>query len=82
MPYSLTFASNCFSASAPSAPVSLNPAVIIQRPFMPFSWHWSIVERTNLALTTIIAKSTSPGISNTEVYACKPSIIPPLGLTG
>ena len=35
-----------------------------------------------LALTTIIAKSTSPGISNTEVYACKPSIIPPLGFTG
>ena len=67
MPYSRTFANNCFSASAPSAPVSLKPAVIIQRPLIPFSWHWSIVSSTNLAFTTIIARSTSPGISLTEV---------------
>ena len=67
IPYSRTFAKSCFSASAPSAPVSLKPAVITTRPLTPFSWHWSIVSKTNFWLTTIIAKSTSPGISVTEV---------------
>ena len=39
IPYSRTFANNCLSASAPSAPVSLKPAVMIHKPFIPFAWH-------------------------------------------
>ena len=50
-----------------AGPVSLKPAVMIQIPLIPFSLHWSIVDNTNLALTTMIAKSTSPGTSKTEV---------------
>ena len=69
IPYSFTLANNCFSISAPSAPVSLKPAVMMQSPLMPFALHWSIVSKTNLAFTTITAKSTSPGISEIEVYA-------------
>ena len=82
IPYSCTLSRSCFSSSAPSLPVSLKPAVITQRPLMPFSWHWSIVDKTNFAFTTMIAKSISSGTSRTEVYACKPSITPPFGLIG
>ena len=67
IPYERIFSRSCFSSSAPSLPVSLNPAVMIHIPLMPFSWHWSIVSRTNLALTTITARSTSPGTSLIEV---------------
>ena len=36
------------------------------------------IDKTNFEFTTMMAKSISPGTSFTVVYACNPSIIPPL----
>ncbi len=65
MPYLRVVSRSARSRSAPSGPVSLKPAVITTTPRTPFWPHSSTASRACRAGTTMIARSTSPGMSAT-----------------
>ncbi len=54
------------SRTAPSPPISRNPAVTMTARRTPFSPHSSITPGTSRAGTAMTAQSTGPGISTTE----------------
>ena len=66
IPYRRSFTLISASRPAPSAPTSLNPAVITTSPRTPFRPHSSTTSRTRSRGTVITARSTGPGISPIE----------------
>ena len=82
IPAERTNASSSSSSSIPAPPTSENPAVITTSALTPFSMHSSTLRITNLAGTTMNARSTLPGTSRIEGYAATDRTTGDFGLTG
>ncbi len=65
MPAARAFSTSCRSSSAPSGPVSLNPAEITTAARIPASPHSLMIPGISRAGVTTTARSTSAGISFT-----------------
>jgi hypothetical protein len=77
-----TFSRSAASRARPSASHSLNPALMTQIARTLLLMQSSTAASTSAAGTTIIARSTGPGMSLTRRYAANPAISPAVGWTG
>ena len=82
IPYRFTSSTRRFSRSAPTPPISRNPAVITTRPRTPFFPHASTASRAASAGTVTIARSTGSGTSPMLGYALIPWTESAFGFTG
>ncbi len=70
------------SSSTPSAPTSLNPALMMITPRTPAWPHSSTSAGTDLGGVTMTARSTGSPIAETDGYAFTPRIAGRVGFTG
>ena len=76
MSYFLAIADNSSSSFTPSPPTSLNPAVRTMTFLIPLCPHSSKEALVNFEGIATTAKSHSPSISKTDLYAFNPNISP------
>ena len=82
MPYLEAISPTRRSSSAPSGPVSRNPADMMTATFTPFLPACSITPGTTVLGTATTAMSTGPGMERTSGYALRSNIRSAFGLTG